>query len=198
MQVKFRPSSHSTDYALVGVCEDEKAAQNLKKNVAKYIKKRLNQSEDLDWELPEVDSVENRVIFAVHSNDSSAFSDVRCFIEEKGAKTSTRYTYQELNITLKLPEKAGINTLPLLMPPTEVSLARFLKKVAIKSKTKKGTIVFVYRGEAIFDTEQKNFEHEEQVIKSTPNWAVKVLYDSQQRWIKELKQLHLMNRQAQH
>jgi len=193
MKVKFRPSSHSTNYTLVGVCENEEDAKNLKKKVAKFIKKRLNETKDLDWDLPEVALVENRVIFSVYSNEQSAFDDVRCFIEENGAKTFVWHSYQELNITLKLPEKAGINTLPLLMSPAEVSLTRLLEKVAIKRKTEKGKRVFVYRGVFLLDTERETFEHEEQEVKLNESWTIKVLYDSQKRWIDSIKQLHALN-----
>jgi hypothetical protein len=193
MKVKFRPSSHSTDYTLVGVCKNEEDAKNLKEKVTKFIKKRLNETEDLDWDLPEVTSVENRIIFSVYSNEQSALDDVRHLIEENGAKTFIWHSYQELNITLNLPEKAGINTLPLLMSPAEVSLTRLLEKTAIKRKTEKGKITFVYHGTFLFDTERKTFEHEKQEIKSNESWTVKVLYDSQKRWIDSIKQLHAIN-----
>jgi hypothetical protein len=76
MRSKFRPSSHSTDYTIIGTCKNAEAAEKLV-NAVKDVIANAKCNDDVDWELPETLIMQNRVLFTAHTDGEASLDVVK-------------------------------------------------------------------------------------------------------------------------
>ncbi|HDH44549.1 MAG TPA: hypothetical protein ENG66_04060 [Thermococcus sp.] len=136
MKIKFRPSSHSHYYTVVGIFSNEQIARE--------------KAEKAD--LPQ----KGRKVFMVLSQATIAEVDsaLQEMDELEPDKIEVYTTYQELEIKVEVPIGANLETLPLFLPASDVALLRALINLCGKpTKVANGIYekwIFHYSGEKIF------------------------------------------------
>ena len=144
--MKFRPSSHSTDCTIVATYNSEETARKVGKKtggycfgnkVAQYV---WNGTwEDVDEVIAELSSFDNESVHVYHC-------------------------YQEIQVEVYLPKGATAETIPLLLTSDQLKIVRKLsqfckpKKEKVDQQTDK--LVFNYKGEKIFYSEEDMCDEE--------------------------------------
>ena len=196
--IKFRPSSHSTDCTIVATCESSEAARKLCAKFKKIIKQSLR-DERSDWEFPEAVVRANRALFTVHTNTEDNVKPVHDLAKQEAEQTELHEGYQELEITLKVPAGSNLKTLPLLLSSKEAELMLQLTKLCGTPKIRNGkrstVMTFNHKGEWIYDQLRRRFLFEgEKIFHLNKRWKVNIIYDSEERWIRELLKLQRKNK----
>jgi len=181
---KLRPSSHSTDYTVVGVCDDEATTKLLSETLFPIIK-RKEKSAASDWERPELVTRGNRVIFSVNTNSEGTLTKITDALEQD-AKIEQYMGYQEIVLRIPIPKGLTPKTLPLLFSPAEVTIIRYVMRHSKRLSTPnngEGIAEFFYRGRQIFDVFSQEIRYADQNgFKLPPSWNIQILYDSSERW----------------
>jgi len=189
--VSFRPSSHSSDYSLIGECATVEDAKKLKAKVAKLSKAIAKKDIEIDWELPETRRIGNRVIFTAHTDDECSVDELKALMKTEGSNVEGYNYYQELKITITTPKGATYDTLPLLLSPQEATLLKALRqhsKTSELHQTAKNTLIrFEYRGPGIYHYVKRIFVGIVDKYSPPANWKVQVRYSADKRWWEEQK-----------
>jgi hypothetical protein len=189
--IPFRPSSHSSDYSLIGECATVEDAKELKTKVAKRAKTMAKQDVEIDWELPETRRIGERVIFTAHTDDECTVDELRALMKTEGSNVEGHNYYQELKITITAPKGATYNTLPLLLSSQEATFLKVLRQHSRTSElhqtAKKTLIRLEYRGSGIYNYEKRIFVGIPDKYSPPASWKVQVRYSADKRWLKEQK-----------
>jgi hypothetical protein len=185
--VSLRPSSHSTDYTVIGNCKNVKVAKKLAAAVKGVIAK-AGLDDDIDWELPETLIMQNRVLFTAHTGSNASLDGINETMAKFAESVETHEYYQELEIELLLPGKTTLKTLPLIVSSTEALLVRKLEEFCgepeITRKQKNVAFTFKYRGSAIYDIKRNRFYSDRiNNAQELPDyWRITVPYSAFRRW----------------
>jgi len=148
MHLKFRPSSHSEDWVIIATFNDKKRASETAEKIREKATTMLQSGKTLK--------------LRGSSAEWGSGSYVMRTLRKLGAqKIKNPDSYQELEITITLPEKASINIAQLVATQKDLELINFLNancKRKRQKKTEKGLVLlFRYTGPRIYDL----FEHDD-------------------------------------
>lgn len=187
IMLKFRPSSHSSDHAIICTYENEKTAHAIELEL-KALKKSYEKnfaSYDLDWDPSEIE-IERKdaeVTFVVNTAYEPTIAE-KIMKSASPVNTETFENFQEFAVYLTTPPGLTVNGAPLVLSNEEASLMQWLNLVCGLPKTvnqgARQTLKWVYRGETVYEEGDKTFQLEEYTIisiKNKRNWKITVWRD---------------------
>lgn len=178
--LKLRPSSHSSDCAIICTYENEKTAHAVELEL-KALKRSYKKDPDrynLDWGTSEVKikRKDAEVTFVV----STAFEPtIAKNIMQSAAPVNTEEVeeFQEFAVYLTAPSGLTADNAPLVLSSEEAHLMQWLNLVCGLPKTlphgTRQTLKWAYHGENVYDEETETFELDRKItIKNKRNWKL--------------------------
>jgi len=139
IEIKFRPSSHSTDFTVVGTFKSKALAKRVTKQF--YGKRRGNRVEFHDYVDCDKDYMEKTFV-----------KDIREFSGENNIKVYTYY--QHLRISISVPKTVSENVAMLVMKKDAAELIHKLKPICppprIVKQKRCDKLIFEYKGDMIY------------------------------------------------
>lgn len=179
--MKFRlwPSGHSEDYTLIAKFKIQKDAEEGEMNLQCLIEdmKKHPRRYETDWE-PEDASV-SRDGSAVHFYVYSVgyLDDITAILGRTGKSPDigVYQYYQELTVTIPLPENATLEHYMLIADKKESAIIKELKSAAKAFTNAKRKAVFEYSGDKIYDTGMEKLYLGDEEFDVPKGWQIDVM-----------------------
>jgi GNAT superfamily N-acetyltransferase len=154
----FRPSSHSTDYSIIGTFKTQKQAAEACAALEKLVEEALKEGyeRELDWSPEDAHvSIEGtEVTFSVYT-DGDADPAEEIMRKHHAERVEGFEDLQRLTITVALPPKITPNLIALILDPDDARAVKYLNDNCEEAtETTHGRvrrIVWHYRGDGIYD-----------------------------------------------
>jgi hypothetical protein len=138
IQIRFRPSSHSEDYAIIARYSTEEEAKcglgELRRFLTKLRARKpladWNPRFDTDWHPSQagVTLKKKKLKFQVYTDDFVKHV-LEVFKQSKPKKITVLPDHLEIRITLMVPTKTALNFLPLMLKPSESEIVQELNRL---------------------------------------------------------------------
>jgi len=176
----LRPSSHSSDHAIICTYENRQVACMVEKALKQLVKEIAGHPENFDfnWIIEDVEIKRrgNAVTFVINTDLRPSLAEKMmahaCPLDMKNYEN-----FQEFTVHVTAPVELTINEAALILSPEEARLMHWLNSECgmpkIVKRGKKQTFKWIYRGETIYEEGDKIFRLGEDVsIKHLKHWQI--------------------------
>ena len=137
--IKFRPSSHSTDYTFISVFKRREAAWLAKKALLKNFQEFFGEASEIN-----VETRDEKLLVSLYTNHLYPKKLLQLLRTMKDLQRIYKFSYAPyIEVTVTLPQKASVALAPLLLPTKQAEALRKLMEwctVTVTAGKRKTTV----------------------------------------------------------